>query len=225
MRQLRFILFIFFTTAFLPLGCTQNLNIKITQIGNYSQPLIEPLPIKVGVFYGNDFRTYKTTQQNFLADPSAYSQDIGVTRISKIQLGEANIALFDYILSHIFENVTSIQHLPDEHETLKNIDLIIEPTIRIYVYTERQVYFEPAAFVRIIYKINFYSPRGVKISTWEISAESSKYITLHGLEVLTRHSSSEELTQLAMRGIAAQFFTGFCNQNEIKNLFNRQCSQ
>ena len=219
--QLRLILFIFFTPAFLLLGCTHTLDINMNEIGNYSPPLIDPLPINAGVYYGNDFRTYKTIQENFLADPSAYSQDIGVTRISKIQLGEANIALFDYILSHIFENLKSIQNFPNETENLKNIDL----TISNYVYIERQVYFEPAAWVRIEYTINFYSPEGLQISAWKISGESSREIILHGIEILSGHTSSIELTQLAMREVAAQFIAGFCNQRDIKKLFDEQCNQ
>ena len=109
-------------------GCTNTLNINITEIGNYPQPLIEPLPINVGVYYGNDFRTYKTIQENYFGD--------GWARISKIQLGGANIALFDYILSHIFKNVTSIQHFPIELESSKNIDLILKPTIFDYIYSQ-----------------------------------------------------------------------------------------
>jgi hypothetical protein len=226
MCQLRFILFIFFTPAFLLLGCTHTLNINITEIGNYSQPLIAPLAINAGAYYGNDFRTYKTIQENFLADPSAYSQDIGVTRISKIQLGQANIALFDYILSHIFENVTLIQHFPNETENLKNIDLIVEPTISNYIYSEYNERFaKTPTLVRIEYTINFYSPDGLQISTWTISGESSRNIKLQGIEVMFRHSFCAELTQLAMREVAAQFFAGFCNQSDIKKLFDKQCNQ
>lgn len=183
------------------------------------------MPINAGVFYGNDFRTYKTIQENFLADPSAYSPDVDVTRISKIQMGAANIALFDYILSHLFENHQSVKNLSNEAENLMNIDLIVEPTVSNYVYSERQVYFEPAAWVRIEYTINFFSPDGLQISTWTISGERSRKITLHGIEILRRHSSSVELTQLAMREVAAQFIAGFCNQRDIKNHFNEQCNQ
>ena len=223
--QLRLIILIFFTPALLPLGCTHTLNININEIGSYSQPLIEPLPINAGVYYGNDFRTYKTVQENFLTDPSAYSQNIGITRISKITLWQANIALFDYILSHFFEDLTSVQHFPTESENLKGIDLIVEPTISNYIYSERQVYFEPAARVIIEYTINFYSPDGMLMSTWTISGQSSRNFIWHGIEILTRHTSSVALTQIAMREVAAQFIAGFCNQHEIQKHFDEQCSQ
>ena len=224
MNELRFITVIVFAPVFLLIGCTQTLNINIDDIGNYSQPLNEPLPLNVGVYYGNDFRSYKTVQENFLADASPGAQG-GVTRISQIQLGQANVALFDFILSHLFENLTSIQNIPNESENLTNIDLLVEPTISNYIYSERQVYFEPAAWVRIEYTINFYSPDGLLISTWALSGQSSKNITLHGIEILSGHTSSVELTQLAMREVAAQFFTGFCNQREIQKHFSEQCNQ
>jgi len=217
MKKLNFIIFIFVILGFLHLGCAHRLNINVDEIGHYSKPLIEPLPIKVGVYYGNDFRTYKTIQEN------DYTQ--GVTRISKIQLGKANIALFDYISSHLFENVISIQHFPNELENLKNIDLILEPKISNYDYSERTVFYEPAAQVNIEYRINFYSPDGKQIGTWTISGESSRYITWHGIEVMRRHTSVKKLTHLSMREVAAQFFADFCNQSDIKKHFDKKCKQ
>ena len=199
------------------MGCSHSLNINVDEIGNYSKPLIEKLPIKVGVYYGNDFRTYNTIQEN------DYTQS--VTRISKIQLGKANIALFNFISSHLFENVTHIQQLPNELENLHNVDLLLEPKISNYEYIERTVFYEPAAQVNIAYIINFYSPDGKQISTWTISGESSRYITWHGIEVMRRHTSVKELTHLSMREVAAQFFADFCNQSDIKKHFDKQCNQ
>jgi hypothetical protein len=222
-RKLRFIIFILFASAFFPLGCTQTLNIKITEIGNYPRPLIEPLPLNAGVYYRNDLRTYKTIQENFMADPSA--PQYGLTRITKIQLGEANIALFDFLLSHAFENLTSIQAFPNESENLKSIDLIVEPTISNYVYSEHTVFFAPGAHVRIEYTINFYSPDGLQISTWTISGESSKYITVPGVLWYSPHGFSAELTQLAMQEVATQFLVDLCNQSGINKLLNKPCDQ
>jgi len=57
MNELRFKIVTLFAPALLLLGCTYTWNINITEIGDYPLPLIEPLPINVGVYYGNDFRT------------------------------------------------------------------------------------------------------------------------------------------------------------------------
>ena len=155
MSELRFIIVILFAPTYLILGCTHTLNINITEIGNYPQPLIEPLPTNVGVYYGNDFRTYKTTQINEC--PSDF------TRICNIRLGKANIALFDSISHNVFENVTSVQHLPNELVNLKNIDLILEPAISDYTYIAVELA-EPEASINITYEIKFYSPDSVQIT-------------------------------------------------------------
>ena len=77
MNELRFKIVTLFAPALLLLGCTYTWNINITKIGDYPLPLIEPLPINVGVYYGNDFRTYKKMQLN------DYSQE--VTSICNMQ--------------------------------------------------------------------------------------------------------------------------------------------
>lgn len=43
-------------------SCTRVINAKIDEIGSLPIPQIEPLPLTAGVYYGNDFRTYKTSQ-------------------------------------------------------------------------------------------------------------------------------------------------------------------
>ena len=77
MNELRFKIVTLFAPALLLLGCTYTWNINITNIDDYPLPLIEPLPINVCVYYGNDFRTYKKIQLN------DYSQE--VTSICNMQ--------------------------------------------------------------------------------------------------------------------------------------------
>ena len=77
MNELRFKIVTLFAPALLLLGCTYTWNINNTEIGDYLLPLIEPLPINVGIYYGNDFRTYKKMRLN------VYSQE--VTSICNMQ--------------------------------------------------------------------------------------------------------------------------------------------
>jgi hypothetical protein len=216
MSKLRIIIFISFAPAFFLLGCTHTLNINVTEIDNYPQPLIEPLPINVGVYYGDDFRTYKTTQIN------GYPEEF--TRICNIRLGKANISLFDTIMHSVFENVTSLQHFPNELVNLKNIDLILEPKISDYTYIAVELAW-PEATIYITYEIKFYLPDGKQISTWTISGKSylpprsETGVIVHGKRSIIK------LTKLAMREVAAQFFTGFCDQDQIDKLYYIQCKQ
>ena len=224
MSHYRFITAILFVSAFFLLGFFKlKLNINISDIGNYPQPLIEPLPINVAVYYGNDFRSYKTVQTN--------DHPEGFNKICNIQLGQANIALFDYILSNAFKNVTSFKSFPNQRVNLKNIDLLLEPKITDYTYKAVELA-EPEASINITYEIKFYSPAGEQIGTWVISGKSYLPPRLHRdatTHLETWYQKEQwwiiRLTQLAMREVAARFLTDFCNQKDIQKLFYEQCNQ
>ena len=209
MKKLGFILFSLFAATFFFFSCTRTFNIEINDIGTYPQPLIEPLPIKVGVYYGNDFGTFETTQKQVI--------NSDMTFIKNIKMGKANIALFDYIFRHVFKEVTLVQHLSDGTDHSKDIDLIIEPTVHSYTNPNPTV---DGNYIHIIYAIKFYLPEGEQISSWRIKGTGHippmfKYVT----------TVVVELTQMAMREVAAKFITDFCNQVDIKKLFYTQCNQ
>ena len=193
-------------------GCSsmQSCNINIAEIDIYPQPLFEPLRLKVGAYYGDEFRTFDIIQQ--FKNPG-----MDLTEIYKIQMGKANIALFDYILSVVFEKVTPVQHLPKGSDRIKDIDLIIEPTVHSYTYERSTADF---GYIHIIYAINVYLPEGEQIDYWRIKGSGHVPIILS-----IKPSHVSELTQMAMREVAAKFMTDVCKQGEIKKLLYNQCNQ
>lgn len=82
-------------------------------------PLIKPLPLKVGLYYGNDFRNYKTSQTYKIVQS-------GVTHIGNVELGKENIFLFDYITTNLFQDVIPVPYLSNGYLDNENIDLIPE---------------------------------------------------------------------------------------------------
>ena len=218
MKKLGFILFSLFAFAFFIFSCsTKTFNIEINKIGTYPHPLIEPLPIKVGVYYGNDFGTFETTEKVEMKD--ARTRGTVFTFIYNTKMGKANIALFDYILSTLFEKVTPLQYLSKGSDHKKDIDLIVEPTVQTFTHispTDPTVY--GTNIIYIIYAINFYLPEGEKIGSWSIEGGGYALPRLNETAVV-------ELTQMAMREVAAKFMTDFCNQVDIKKLFYNQCNQ
>ncbi len=211
MKKLAFISFSLFASIFLFFSCTRTFNIEINDIGTYPQPLIEPLPIKVGVYYDNNFGTFETTQKVEVLDVGIY--------IENIKMGKANIALFDYILSTVFEKVTPVQCLSEGSKYKKDIDLIIEPTVHSYTYPNVTV---DGPYIHIIYAINVYLPDGEQIDCWRI--KGSGHVPPR-FELKHETTAVVELTQMAMREVATKFITDFCNQEEIKRLFYEQCNQ
>jgi hypothetical protein len=198
--------------AIILLGCscakTHHINIiNITEIGTYPRPLVEPLPISVGVYYKEDFRTFETDQHIAIPD-------------FRFRLGEANIALFEYILSHTFEKVIPIKNFSQGSKVTKDIDLIIEPTVDDYDYVSSVS--AKLFLVPIVYAVTFYTPDGKRLGPWLIEGNGSEPI---GFPLETTTTLIRRLTQLAMRQVAAKFMVGFCNQPEIKKLFSNQCNR
>ena len=216
MKKLSFIFFSLLTCLFLFFNCatwTTRKNIEINEIGTYSQPLIEPLPLKIGVYYGNDFSTFETTKK---IGPDQFGGII----IANIKMGKANIALFDYILPHVFREITLVQHFSENPEDMKNIDLIIKPAIHKYSYNISSSPIECS--IHITYEISFYSPDGELIKPWLIEGSGSNVASS---SKMSNSDFIELLTQTAMRQVAAKFMTDFCNQEDIKNLFYSHCKQ
>ena len=221
MKKLGFILFSLFAFAFFIFSCsTKTFNIEINKIGTYPHPLIEPLPIKVGVYYGNDFGTFETTEKVEMKD--ARTRGTVFTFIYNTKMGKANIALFDYILSTLFEKVTPLQYLSKGSDHKKDIDLIVEPTVHSFTYPSPTNPPVPSNYgvitIHIIYEINFYLPEGEKIGSWSIEGGGYALPRLNETAVV-------ELTQMAMREVAAKFMADFCNQEDIKKMFYSQCNQ
>jgi hypothetical protein len=137
-------------------------------------------------------------------------------------MGKANVALFNYILSTVFEKVTPVtpvQYLSKGFENVKDIDLIIVPTVQSYTIPK---FTADGTHIHIIYEINFYLPEGEQINSWRIKGSGLKPLKL---DFKSEKTHVTELTQMAMRQVAAKFMTDFCNQEEIKKLFYSQCEQ
>jgi len=223
MKKSGFIFFSLFAFAFFIFNCsnTKKFNVEINEIGTYPHPLIEPLPIKVGVYYGNDFGTFETTQKVELRNRG----DTIITYIYNTKMGKANIALFDYILPFVFEKVTTVQYLSKGSDHKKDIDLIIEPTMHSFpppsITDPTDNNFYGVNIIHIIYTINFYLPEGEKISSWSIIGCNTVFPRFGSVNETT----VVEPTQMAMREVAAKFITDFCDQEDIKKLFYNQCNQ
>ena len=207
MKKFGFIFFSLFAFVFFIFSCSDMFIIKaeINEIGPYPQPLIERLPIKMGVYYDNDFSTVEITQE---------------TAPENIKMGKANIALFDYILSHVFKEITIVQNFPEEIENIANIDLIIEPNIKDYSSYYVIGFIDSEYHVDITYEITFYSPIGKPIASWTIKGKGIVIYSFSSLKTLAKKA-----TNIAMGEVAAKFMTDFCNQVDIKRLFYKECCQ
>jgi hypothetical protein len=204
MKKPGFILFSLIAFCFLLSGC--NKNVTISEVEHDPKPLLKPLPLKIGVHYNDGFRKYETSDWDL-----------------NIRLGKANIALFDYILSHVFEEVTPVQHLSEANEDMGNLDIILEPSITSYSCNLDFItdFSKVKCQVDITYAITFYSPNSMQLGSWSINAEG--FAASSGIGPLG--ALAEDATQIAMRDLAAQFMTGICKDMATKELFYKHCNK
>jgi hypothetical protein len=206
MKKPGFILFSLFAFCFLIIGCGI-INVNIPEVEHYPKPLLKPLPLKIGVYYNDDFQKYESMER--LSSESSLN----------IRLGKANIALFDYILPYVFEEVTPVQDLSEANDDMGNFDIILEPSITYYSCNFIHGW-ETKCQVDITYAITFYSLNNMRLDTWLINAEgfaSGHLGTLGGL--------AKDATQIAMRDLAAQFMAGICKNMATKELFYKHCNK
>jgi len=176
------------------IGCTRN----VAQIHpNLPQkPLIERLPITVGVYYSEEFRSYECI--NPLRDNNKY----------KIALGSPSVTLIDQILSNMFEKVVPVQGRPPLPESGANINAVFEPKIEGLTISSQHG--ANWARVDLSYKFIFYALNGDEIVNCPISGfgYSDKYYGLDAPMMI------REATEFAMRNVAAKFMVNFNKNHE-----------
>ena len=156
MRHLIFILLNYFLCTVFLFGCgsVQTHNINIAEIGTYPQPLVKPLQVSLGVYYKDDFQKFQTVQ-NFPVKQFTLN----------ILMGKANTALFDYLLPHVFEELTYVKPSLRESENIANIDLFIVPSLTNYSCYIVAQDLPNELRIEITYTIRFYSPKSEPISS------------------------------------------------------------
>jgi len=188
----------------LPVGCTITSNIIIDDIGEIPDPLIEKFPLAIGVYYSDEFRSFKT-------DLTDGSPDITIN--FHIEVGEANVAFFEYMLPRTFNSIRLLYDYPDSKKNHEYIDLIIVPKILNYHYG---IY----GIVIIEYEICSYLPNGEQITSWRIKATPDPQKSFYGFG---HQNACQGITKEAFRYLATIFFTGFCEQTKFKENFQNLC--
>jgi hypothetical protein len=177
------------------IGCTRN----VAQIHpNLPQkPLIERLPITVGVYYSEEFRSYECI--NPLRDNNKY----------KIALGSPSVTLVDQILSNMFEEVVSVQGRPPLPESGANINVVIEPKIvGLSIFSQRGARW---ARVELSYKFILYALNGEEITSCPITGYGYSEDKSYGLYA---RMMVREATEFAMRNVAAKFMVRLNKDHE-----------
>jgi hypothetical protein len=184
-------------------GCTFTEEIETPKL---PPALVEPLPIKVGVYFDHDFENY---QYRGPIDPREESVKI------EINFGSANIDLFKQVFTQSFETVVVVDQWPLDQTLQTDFDALIRPMISdLSSSSDLHSSGGPYVYSRISYGFEFLEPNGEQIILWNISdTPKGKPPSFNGPVTSLQARVLEE----QMRLIAARFLTEFPQQPEVRS--------
>jgi hypothetical protein len=190
-------LLVFGAVASLSLGCTTTLHIDAA----VPRPVVEALPLDVGVHYQDSFRDYEFDGEA-ADDESRWD----------IELGPAQVRLFDQLFETQFRSVTRVDDL---HAILDpaRMDMVLEPAIE--EYSLRTPWGTGTDFyeVTIRYSLSYYSPGGELIARWPFEGHGRTRSSF-----FSNDESVEKATIAAMRDAATVLILELRDKPEVKGL-------
>lgn len=181
-------------------GCSQSLTIP----DRIPEPLVATLPLRAGLYYTPGFSSYRHTEHE--EGQSDW----------EIDLGQANVGLFNRLAGRMFRNTAEISELPAPGNPA-DVDVIIEPAIDAFEFSlpNRSASDQYAVWIR--YTLRLYGPEGELITAWKLSGygEAGEY-------TLKPARSMEQATVLAMRDAAATISLEFASQPGIDKLLQEK---
>jgi hypothetical protein len=165
-----------------------------------TRPLIETLPITIGVYYSPEFNAHEIIEE---VEGDRY----------KFNLGTNSVALFDQVFASMFERVIPVENRPPLRTDGPKVDAVIEPrigyvSIGVAPPSQRADY---NCWVRIAYYITLYSPDGGLLALFRVDAVGE---SRPGYS--TGVKSFGEAMHFAMRDAAAQVMANFCDEQGVR---------
>ena len=138
-------------------GCGPN---RVVVDGNFPPPLIEPLPLTLGVWFGDDFALHEFSEEAKGRNESSWV----------VNTGAAQIKMWDSLLAGMFKQVTVLTSPPQPGQLVPVVDAVLIPHVEelqyaIPAHTQIKVY-----EIWIRYRFELVSPSGRPIAEWTMSS-------------------------------------------------------
>lgn len=177
-------------------GCDQALIVPTT----FPEPVVEPLPLDVALYFTDEFANYR------------YQEDVPGDAKWDIELGKANVALFESVSRRLFRSATRVAARPEGAEAVR-YNAIIEPSIAAFEFSLPSQSATDQYSVWIRYTVKVFRPDGTELTAWNISAYGESDSTM-----LRPARSMEQATILALRDAAAMLTVNFANEARARGV-------
>ena len=177
-------------------GCDQALVVPTT----FPEPVVQPLPLDVALHFTNEFANYR------------YHEDVGGDAEWEIELGKANVALFESVSRRLFRSATRVSSRPVGPDAAA-YNAIIEPSVAAFEFSLPSQSATDQYSVWIRYTVKVFRPDGTELTAWNISAYGESDSTM-----LRPARSMEQATILALRDAAATLTVNFANEARARGV-------
>jgi hypothetical protein len=184
-------------------GCGVN---EVVVEGYFPQPVLEKLPMTLGVYYGPKFREHE-----FYDKASSRGETDWVVRT-----GAAQIQMYNTLLGGMFEKVVLLNELPREDRVLavkqKHADAILVPHVDELQYSIPRHTKVNVFEIWIRYRYQLYSPDGELLADWTMTSYGKTPTAF----LQTAEGAVNLAAVVALRDAGANFAMNFTNVPEVK---------
>lgn len=164
----------------------------------FPEPMVATLPVDMALLYTPEFTGYRYREET----------DNGAEWV--IDLGKANVALFDTISKRLFRSAVRIDAMPSPGASLP-YSAILEPSVEAFEFSLPEQSATDQYSVWIRYNLKVFGPDGALITTWNVSAYGESAATM-----LQPARSMEQATITALRDAGATISVDFATEAKIR---------
>ncbi len=176
-------------------GCSGSVDVVET----FPTPLVDQLPLHVALQYPPALADFK------------YKEDAAADRDWTVQLGSANVRMFDAIFNRMFAVTQRVSTVENAAQEMPGLDAIIVPAVDNFEFSVPNQSATDQFAVWIRYNVDVYGPDGQLILRWPVTAYGQC-----GKGGLSDEQSMERATVLALRDAAATIAVNFARQPKIR---------
>ena len=183
---------------------------KVVVEGNFPEPLMEPIPIKLGVWYSEEFASHE-----FFDEAKSRRESDWL-----VKTGEAQVQMWDTVLAGMFEELVPMKARPGPNEMNQLVDAVLVPHVdelqyAIPTHTNVKVY-----EIWMRYRFELLTTGGDPIADWTMTA--------YGKTPTAFLQSDEAAVNLAavvaLRDAGANFATNFTRVPEVREWLERRAA-
>jgi hypothetical protein len=163
-------------------------------------PLIEQLPVRVGVHYPEEFRAYVHRETRGTID-------------YEVTLGEAHVTNLDWLLKAMFREVVPVEDPSRVSSVRPPLAFVLEPKFEEFSFLTPKDVAGEAFIVTIRYMLTLYDGNGARVDSFTLTG--------YGRERARTLASKEPLaiaTQRAMRDAGAKVAVELTDQDSVRLL-------